>query len=126
MGYGWSGRVDLDEPRRLAQGVASLGLRHIVLTSVDRDDLEDGGAAIFVECVERLRKLDAGLRIELLIPDFSGKQGALEMVLDARPDVLAHNLETVQRLYPGVRPVLRMRARSNCCNACIAAIHVRW
>lgn len=102
--YGWSGEVDRDEPRRLAEGVASLGLRHVVLTSVDRDDLEDGGAAIFVECVERLRALDPELRIELLIPDFAGKPGALESVLAAGPEVLAHNLETVERLYPGVRP----------------------
>jgi lipoic acid synthetase len=110
VGYGWSGEVDRDEPRRLAEGVATLGLRHVVLTSVDRDDLPDGGASVFVECVQRLRALDAELRIELLIPDFAGKPAALEAVLDASPEVLAHNLETVHRLYPGVRPRSSYRA----------------
>jgi len=104
IGYAWTGRVDPDEPRRLAEGVAQLGLRHVVLTSVDRDDLDDGGASIFVESVERLRRLDPAPKIELLTPDFAGKEGALERVLDAAPEIFAHNLETVQRLYPGVRP----------------------
>ena len=104
IGYGWSGEVDRDEPRRLAEGVSRLGLRHVVITSVDRDDLDDGGASIFVESIERLRALDPAPRIELLTPDFAGKEGALESVLDAAPDIFAHNLETVPRLYPGVRP----------------------
>ena len=104
IGYGWSGEVDRDEPRRLAEGVARLGLRHVVLTSVDRDDLDDGGASIFVESIQRLRELEPVPRIELLTPDFSGKEGALESVLAAAPDIFAHNLETVSRLYPGVRP----------------------
>ncbi len=104
VGYGWSGRVDQDEPRRLAEAVATLSLRHAVITSVDRDDLPDGGASIFVQSVERIRAGCPGTRIELLVPDFAGKAGALERVMAAGPDVLAHNLETVQRLYPGVRP----------------------
>lgn len=104
VGYGWSGQVDRDEPRRLAEGLAALDLGHAVITSVDRDDLGDGGAAIFVECVQRLREACPGMAVELLVPDFRGKDGALEAVLDAAPDVLAHNLETVPRLYPGVRP----------------------
>ena len=102
--YGWTGQVDTDEPRRLAEGIAEMGLLHVVITSVDRDDLADGGASIFVECVERIRGLDPAIKIELLVPDFAGKEGALETVLAARPHVLAHNLETVKRLYPGVRP----------------------
>ncbi len=104
VGYGWTGQVDADEPRRLAEGIAALGLRHAVITSVDRDDLEDGGAGIFVQSIERIRVLDSDVKIELLIPDFAGKDGALEAVLAASPDVLAHNLETVPSLYPGVRP----------------------
>lgn len=104
VGYGWSGELDLDEPRRLAEGVASLDLRHVVLTSVDRDDLDDGGASVFVESIRRLRDLSEDLRVEVLTPDFANKEGALGRVLDAGPDVFAHNLETVERLYPGVRP----------------------
>jgi len=104
VGYGWSGEIDRDEPRRLAEGVDALDLEHVVLTSVDRDDLEDGGAAIFVESIQRLRGLQKELRVEVLTPDFAQKEGALERVLAAGPDVFAHNLETVERLYPGVRP----------------------
>jgi lipoic acid synthetase len=104
VGYAWTGKVDRDEPRRLMEAVAKIGLDHVVITSVDRDDLEDGGAAQFVECVQRLRNQAPDTRIELLIPDFRDKPGALESVLAADPDVLAHNLETVSALYPGVRP----------------------
>jgi lipoic acid synthetase len=104
VGYGWTGEVDRDEPRRLAEGIAQLGLAHAVITSVDRDDLPDGGAAIFVASVAALRERAPHCEIELLIPDFSGKSGALEAVLASRPQVLAHNLETVPRLYRGVRP----------------------
>jgi lipoic acid synthetase len=104
VAYAWSGEVDAEEPRRLVEAVSTLGLRHVVITSVDRDDLEDGGASIFVECVRRLRRRSSRIRIELLIPDFAGKDGALEAVLQAGADVIAHNLETVAALYPGVRP----------------------
>lgn len=104
VGYGWSGEVDRDEPRRLAEAIGELGLRHAVITSVDRDDLPDGGAAIFVDTVKRLRSTSPECAVELLVPDFAGKEGAAEAVLAAAPDVLAHNLETVPRLYPGVRP----------------------
>lgn len=104
VGYAWTGEVDRDEPRRLVEAVAAVGLDHVVITSVDRDDLDDGGAAQFVECVERLRATAPDTRIELLVPDFRDKPGALEAVLAAGPDVLAHNLETVPSLYPGVRP----------------------
>ena len=104
VGYGWTAEVDLDEPRRLAEGIAQLELAHAVITSVDRDDLADGGAAIFVQCVQAVRERTPQCEIELLIPDFAHKPGALEQVLASRPDVLAHNLETVPRLYRGVRP----------------------
>lgn len=104
VGYGWSGEVDRDEPRRLVDAVQEIGLDHVVITSVDRDDLDDGGAAVFVDLVERLRDQCPGTKVELLVPDFRDKVGALEAVLAAGADVFAHNLETVEGLYPGVRP----------------------
>jgi lipoic acid synthetase len=104
VGYAWTGQVDRDEPRRLVDAVSRIGLDHVVITSVDRDDLDDGGAAQFVDCVTRLRARSSETRIELLIPDFRDKPGALESILEVAPDVLAHNLETVPALYRGVRP----------------------
>lgn len=104
VGYAWTGEVDRDEPRRLVEAVAEIGLSHVVITSVDRDDLDDGGAAQFVDCVQRLRSMAPDTKVELLIPDFRGKPGALASVLESAPDILAHNLETVASLYPGVRP----------------------
>ncbi len=95
--------VDADEPRRLAQAVAELGLRHVVITSVTRDDLPDGGAAHYARVVEALREHCPGVRVELLVPDFAGSEKALGTVLATEPDILAHNLETVPRLYPQVR-----------------------
>jgi lipoic acid synthetase len=92
-----------DEPQRLAQAVAELGLRHVVITSVTRDDLPDGGAAHYARVVEALRQHCPGVRVELLAPDFAGSQEALAVVLASQPDILAHNLETVPRLYPEVR-----------------------
>jgi lipoyl synthase len=97
--------ADEDEPAHLADAVTSLGLRHAVITSVTRDDLSDGGAAHFAKIVAALRERNSGLIIEVLIPDFRGSRQALKVVVDARPDVLNHNVETVPRLYPAVRPM---------------------
>ena len=99
--------LDADEPENVARAVKTLGLRHIVITSVDRDDLADGGAAHFAEVITRTRKLAPNTTIEVLTPDFLGKDGALEVVVAARPDVFNHNLETVPGLYPTVRPGAR-------------------
>ncbi|MGE3404936.1 MAG: lipoyl synthase [Vicinamibacterales bacterium] len=91
--------TDLDEPRRVAHAIDSMGLKHAVITSVDRDDLPDGGAGIFAETIRQTRARRPDCRIEVLIPDFQGKEGPLRTVLDAGPDVLNHNIETVPRLY---------------------------
>jgi lipoic acid synthetase len=96
--------VDPREPERVAQAAARLGLRHVVVTSVDRDDLPDGGAAHFAACIESIRRLAPGTSVEVLTPDFRRKPGALEQVAAARPDVWNHNLETVPRRYRAVRP----------------------
>lgn len=101
---GRPGQYDPDEPYRLAAAVRQLGLRHIVLTSVTRDDLPDGGAGIFAESIRQLRAQSPGSSIEVLIPDFQGNWAALQTVMDARPDILNHNIETVPRLYRRVRP----------------------
>jgi lipoic acid synthetase len=99
--------VDASEPEHLAEAVAEMGLEHVVITSVDRDDLPDGGAAQFVRCIELLRRSAPGTTIEILTPDFLRKPGAVERVVAARPDVYNHNLETVPRLYRTVRPGAR-------------------
>jgi lipoyl synthase len=96
--------LDLGEPVRLARAIHTLGVRHAVITSVNRDELPDGGAAIFAACVRAVRREVPDCRIELLIPDFLGKWEALDVVLDAAPDILGHNTETVPRLYTRVRP----------------------
>ncbi|MBX3729561.1 MAG: lipoyl synthase [Candidatus Sumerlaeia bacterium] len=96
--------LDLDEPRRVAESVAAMKLRHAVITSVNRDELRDGGAAIFAETIVRIRDLAPGCRVEVLIPDFLGSAEALDMVFAVRPEILNHNLETVPRLYSTVRP----------------------
>ncbi len=96
--------LDGDEPRRVAESIAKLGLRHAVITSVDRDELFDGGANIFAETIRRSKELNPQTRIEVLIPDFKGEEFALNIVLDAFPNILNHNMETVPRLYPTVRP----------------------
>lgn len=98
-----AGEVDWDEPERVAEAAASMGLKHIVVTSVDRDDLADGGSEIFAHTIRALRERISKCRIEVLIPDFRGSDEALERVLAARPDVLNHNIETVPRLYPVAR-----------------------
>ncbi len=104
---GKPGQVDREEPRHLAEAVANLGLTHVVITSVDRDDLQDGGAGQFVACIDELREFTPDTTIEVLTPDFLRKDGALEAVVDAGPDVFNHNLETVPRLYPTIRPGAR-------------------
>ncbi len=100
-------QLDPNEPEELARAAATLGLSHMVITSVDRDDLDDGGAAQFVRCIERLRETTPETTIEVLTPDFRNKEGALEAVVAAKPDVFNHNLETVPRLYTEVRPGAR-------------------
>jgi len=104
---GKPGAVDPMEPENLAISVAELGMKHLVITSVDRDDLNDGGADQFVKCIERIRDTTPETTIEILTPDFRDKPGALEKVIKARPDVFNHNLETVPRLYPNIRPGAR-------------------
>src|SRR5437016_12465072 len=101
---GRPGTVDWGEPLRLAEAVARLNLRHVVITSVTRDDLDDGGAAIFAATIRHLKRRDQALGVEVLIPDFQGNWAALASVMDAGPDILNHNLESVPRLYSRVRP----------------------
>ncbi len=96
--------VDADEPRRVAEAVRRLNLRHVVVTSVTRDDLPDGGAAQFAQTVLNIREQMPNITIEVLIPDFQGDKEAIKRVVEARPDVIGHNVETVPRLYPEVRP----------------------
>jgi lipoic acid synthetase len=100
---GKPGPMDWDEPRRVAEAVAMLGLKHAVVTSVNRDDDNLGGARIFAETIRQIRVLSPRCRVEVLIPDFQGVDEALQIVLEARPDVLNHNTETVPRLYRVVR-----------------------
>ncbi len=99
--------LDVDEPAKIARAVAELGLDHVVITSVDRDDLDDGGAFHFVQTIEAIRRATPKTTIEILTPDFLRKPGALEKVVAARPDVFNHNLETVPSKYPRVRPGAR-------------------
>jgi lipoic acid synthetase len=94
---------DSDEPRRVAAAIQKLDLKYAVITSVDRDDLKDGGAFIFAETIRQVREACTGIRIEVLIPDFRGNVHSLQTVVEALPDVLAHNVETVPRLYPLAR-----------------------
>jgi lipoic acid synthetase len=100
-------RLDPHEPDHVAEAVAKLGLEHVVITSVDRDDLEDGGAGQFIRCIERVRAASPATTIEILTPDFLHKPHALDAVAAAGPDVFNHNLETVPRLYPRIRPGAR-------------------
>ena len=99
--------LDADEPRRVAEAVAELGLRHVVITSVDRDDVADGGAAHFAAVIAAVRLAAPSTTIEILTPDFLRKPGAIEVVARAKPDVFNHNFETVPRLYPTIRPGAR-------------------
>ena len=102
--HGRPGPVDAAEAGRLAAAVAHLGLRHVVVTSVDRDDLADGGASAFARTIRAIRARAPACRVEVLIPDFAGRAADLRTVLDAGPDVLNHNIETVERLYRVARP----------------------
>jgi lipoic acid synthetase len=103
VAHGRPGAVDTGEPARVADAILKLDLNYVVITSVDRDDLDDGGAAVFADTIRQTRARLAGCRIEVLIPDFQGSEAALHAVLDARPDVLNHNTETVPRLYRAAR-----------------------
>jgi lipoic acid synthetase len=96
--------LDMGEPARVAESVAELGLRHAVITSVDRDDLRDGGSEIFARTIRAIRRRSPGTSIEVLTPDFQGDRDAIRTVVDARPDIFNHNTETVPRLYARVRP----------------------
>lgn len=96
--------LDWAEPERVAQAVKAMNLKHVVITSVNRDERKDGGAPIFAGCIKRIRELQPGCSIEVLIPDFKGSREALQIVMDARPEILNHNVETVPRLFKKVQP----------------------
>jgi lipoic acid synthetase len=96
--------VNLEEPKKLAEACEKMGLRYAVITSVNRDDLPDGGASIFAQCIREIRKRLPSCKIEVLIPDFCGNQNALQTVMTATPDTLNHNIETVRRIFHRVRP----------------------
>jgi lipoic acid synthetase len=104
VGKGQPGELDSEEPRHVAEAVQHLNLAHTVITSVNRDDLPDGGAAHWAETIRQVRAMNPDCKIEVLIPDFNGDEDALTAVLDAEPDVLNHNTETIARLYRRVRP----------------------
>ena len=96
--------VDHEEPLRVAEAIQALGLRHAVITSVNRDELEDGGSSVFAETICHIRRLSPSCTIEVLIPDFEGNEAALAAVAAEKPDILNHNIETVRRLFPSIRP----------------------
>ena len=96
--------IDWQEPERVAQAVKAMDLKHVVITSVNRDERKDGGSPIFAMCINRIRELQPGCSIEVLIPDFKGSEAALKTVMDARPEILNHNVETVPRLFRHVQP----------------------
>jgi lipoic acid synthetase len=104
VAHGMPTKLDWDEPRRVAESVATMQLEHVVITSVNRDELADGGAAIYADTIRRIHDGVPGCSVEVLIPDFKGDEGALETVVAAGPEILGHNLETVSRLHPEVRP----------------------
>jgi len=105
VGHGRPDPLDAEEPQKMAQTIAALKLKYVVITSVDRDDLRDGGAGHFVECIRKTRELSPGTMIEVLVPDFRGRDDrALEILKAAPPDVMNHNLETIPRLYKEARP----------------------
>ncbi|MBP6510837.1 MAG: lipoyl synthase, partial [Candidatus Kapabacteria bacterium] len=96
--------VDLDEPRRVAEAIASMNLKHAVITSVNRDEMKDGGSIVWAEVIRASREMAPQTTIEVLVPDFKGNLENLQRIIDARPDILNHNTETVPRLYKHVRP----------------------
>jgi lipoic acid synthetase len=104
VAHGTPAPFDPVEPARLAEAVEKMALKHVVITSVDRDDLPNGGAEAFARCITEIRKRLPKTTVEVLIPDFKGSETALRIVMDPRPDILNHNLETVERLYPLARP----------------------
>lgn len=104
VAHGTPAPLDRDEPARLAAAVERMGLRHVVITSVDRDDLPNGGAEIFAAAIAEIRRCTPGTSVEVLIPDFKGSEAALRLVVEAAPDILNHNLETIDRLYRLARP----------------------
>ena len=103
IAHGMPSELDLAEPERLARAVAAMGLRHAVVTSVNRDDLADGGAFIYAETIRKIREFASGCTVEVLIPDFKGDAAALQTVLDAEPEILNHNIESVRRVFKVVR-----------------------
>ena len=107
VAHGMPSRLDLDEPRRVAESVLRMGLEHAVITSVNRDELADGGAAIYAETIAQIHRNVPGCSVEVLIPDLKGNEAALRTVVEARPQILAHNLDTVARLMPALRPGAR-------------------
>lgn len=104
VAHGMPTGLDTDEPRRVAETVARMELEHVVITSVNRDELPDGGAGIYADTIRRIHAAVPGCSVEVLIPDFKGDEDALKVVVDAKPHILGHNLETVDRLHPDVRP----------------------
>lgn len=104
VAHGMPTGLDLDEPRRVAQTVKEMALEHVVITSVNRDELPDGGASIYADTIRQIHEAVPGCSVEVLIPDFKGDEDALATVVDAKPSILGHNLETVLRLHPDVRP----------------------
>ncbi len=104
VAHGLPTELDTDEPRRVAETVAAMELEHVVITSVNRDELPDGGAGIYAETIRRIQDAVPGCSVEVLIPDFKGDEDALRTVVEAKPAILGHNLETVERLHPDVRP----------------------
>jgi lipoic acid synthetase len=104
VAHGLPTELDQDEPRRVAGAIAAMGLEHVVITSVNRDELADGGASIYADLIRRIHAQLPGCSVEVLIPDFKGNEDALQVVVEARPEILGHNLETVERVHPWVRP----------------------
>ena len=104
VAHGMPSGLDTDEPRRVAESVARMALEHVVITSVNRDELPDGGAGIYAETIRRIHAQVPGCSVEVLIPDFKGDEPSLRIVVEAEPEILGHNLETVDRLHPHVRP----------------------
>jgi len=104
VAHGTPAPLDAGEPVRLAEAVRRMALKHVVITSVDRDDLPHGGAQVFAACIAEIRRRTPGTSVEVLIPDFKGSERALRLVVDAKPDILNHNLETIERLYRLARP----------------------